>query len=43
MAFKANEPVRTKIIISHQFMEQVYNFNYLKNYIVCDKNYVIDT
>lgn len=33
MAFRDKEPVKIKIIINDQIMEQVKQFNYLGNYI----------
>ena len=41
MAFRGKEPLRTKIIINDQILEQVSLFNNLGNYIGYDRNYDI--
>ena len=42
MAFRGKQPVRTKIIINDQTIEQVNHFNYLGHDIGYDKDYDID-
>jgi hypothetical protein len=42
MAFKGQDPVRTKIIIVNKIIEQVSSYNYLGNMISCEKELDID-
>jgi hypothetical protein len=42
MAFRGQDPVRTKIVIDNKIMEQVNSFNYLGNMISYGKELDID-
>ena len=42
MAFKGQDPVRTKIVIHNKIIEQVNMFNYLGNMISYEKELDID-
>jgi hypothetical protein len=42
MAFKGRVPVRTKIVIDNQIIEQVNSINYLENMISYEKELDID-
>ena len=42
MAFKGRDPVRTKIVIDNEFIEQVNSFNYLGNMVSYEKEMDID-
>jgi len=42
MAFKGQDPVRTKIVIDNKIIEQVNMFNYLGNMIFYEKELDID-
>ena len=42
MAFKGRDPVRTKIVIDNNIIEQVNLFNYLGNMISCEGELDID-
>ena len=37
MAFKGEDPVRSKIIIANKVIEEVTSFNYLRNLIYFEK------
>jgi len=43
MAFKGQDPVRTKIVIDNKIIEQVNMFNYLGNMISYEKNWTLIT
>ena len=43
MAFKEQDPVRTKIVIDNKIIEQVNSFNYLGNMISYEKKLDIDS
>jgi hypothetical protein len=42
MAFRGRDPVRTKIVIDNEIIEQVNSFNYLGNIISYEKELGID-
>ena len=42
MAFRGRDPVRTKIVIDNEIIEQVNSFNYLGNMISYEKELDID-
>jgi len=42
MAFRGQDPVRTKIVIDNKIIEQVNSFNYLGNMISYEKELDID-
>ena len=42
MAFKGQDPVRTKIVIDNKIIEQVNMFNYLGNMIFYEKELDVD-
>jgi len=42
MAFKGRDPVRTKIVIDNNIIEQVNSFNCLRNMISYEKELDID-
>ena len=42
MEFRGKEPIRTKVVVNDQIVEQESHFYYLKNKIGYDKNFDID-
>jgi hypothetical protein len=42
MSFRGRDPVRTKIVIDNEIIEQVNSFNYLENTISYEKELGID-
>ena len=42
MAFKGQDPVRTKIVLDNKIIEQVNLFNYLGNMIYCEGELDVD-
>jgi hypothetical protein len=43
MAFRGQDPVRTKIVLDNKIIEQVNSFNFLGNMIPVTKNWILTT